>query len=270
MYNAFKLANTKDLNIINEVNVLTTYLLKSVGVNMNFAPVLDIYRNENNKAIGNRSYGKNIDDIINYGLLFMKEMQKNNIVSVVKHFPGHGITSTDSHFVLPKIKNIELLEKEDLQVFYKSIENGADAIMVGHLKLEGYGKDAASINKEIIDKYLISKNYNGLIVTDDLRMKSLSLLEKIENNVKKSIEAGNNLILIKYQKGDFKLYDKLLKMVKNGMINQDCINNSADKIIYYKEKYKMSNELIINNLDIEKINKKIIELNEYIDNISND
>lgn len=266
MYNASKQASSKDMKVINEVNKITTYLLKSVGVNMNFAPVLDICRNGNNKAIGNRSYGSNVKDVLTYSLPFMKEMQKNNIVAVCKHFPGHGATNKDSHFVIPKINDIATLEKEDIKVFNESIKYGADAIMVGHLVLKGYGRKPASINKDIIDKYL--NKFNGLIVTDDIRMSALRLFRSVRKNVKRSIEAGNNLIMIKYQKGDIKLYRKLFKMVKNYEIDIECINRSINKVLKFKEKYQINNNIISNKLDVNKINDRIKLVNEYIDKIS--
>ena len=265
MYNALKQSETKDLKVITEINKITTFLLKSVGVNMNFAPVLDIYRSDKNKAIGNRSYGTNINDIINYGLPFMKEMQKNNIVSVIKHFPGHGATNKDSHFVLPKINDLKSLEKEDIKVFESAFKYGADVLMIGHLVIKGYGNKPASINKNIISKYL--SNYNGLLVTDDLRMNALRLFRSTKKNIIRSIEAGNNLIMVKYQKGDYKLYKKLAKLVNNCEIDIEAIDKSANKILQFKEKYKVNNDLITNHLDIDKINKRIKIINEYIDKI---
>lgn len=266
IYNPFKQANTKDIRIINEANKITTYLMKSVGVNMNFAPVLDICLDEFDKAIGNRSYGKTKEDVIKYAIPFMKEMQESQIISVVKHFPGHGATHKDSHFVLPKIKNIESLENEDMKVFDYAINNGADAMMVGHLVLKGYGNKPASINKKIIQKYIYDKyNYNGLLITDDLRMGALRLFRSVKNNIKRSIEAGNNVIMIKYKKGDIKMYKKLIKMVNNCEIDPELINNSSKKIMKIKKEYNLTNELISTKLDLEKINKRIKLINEYID-----
>ena len=260
---ALKQAQTKDMNIINAVNELTTYLLKSVGINMNFAPVLDIVRSDNNKAIGNRSYGNNKEDVIKYALPFMNCMQKNNIISVVKHFPGHGATNKDSHFIIPKVKNIELLEKEDIDVFNAAFKNNSDAVMVGHLRLKGYGRKPASINKKIIDKYL--NGFNGLIITDDLRMNFLQRIYGLKNCVKTSINAGNNIIMIKYQKGDYKLYGKLLKMLKQCEIDPEIVNNSAKKIIEFKKKYKISDELVANKLNISFLNDRIKKINDLID-----
>lgn len=263
---AYKQACTKNLEIINEVNKITCYLLKSVGVNMNFAPVLDILRDEKNKVIGNRSYGNNAADIIKYGFPFMNEMKKNNIISVVKHFPGHGLTSDDSHLVLPRIKNLNEMNNIDSKIFESAIKNGADAIMVGHLLIKGYGLDPASINEKIISKYLVDKyKYNGLIITDDVRMGSLRFFRRTKNTIKKAVKAGNNIIMIKYKKGDSKLLQKLNKMVKDCEFDPLVINNNFNKILDYKEKYKLNNNLVNPKLDIEKINKIIKKLNQMID-----
>jgi len=267
IYSPLKQSKANNIKIINAVNDITTYLLKNVGVNMNFAPVLDIYRNDKNKVVGNRSYGEAKEDVIKYGIPFMKKMQKNGIISVVKHFPGHGITSKDSHLVLPKIKNIKLLEEKDMKVFEEAIKSGADAIMVGHLILKGYGLKPASMNKKVIDKYLKNQyNFDGLIITDDLRMNIIKYIYGIKNSIKKSIDAGCNLIMIKYKKGDEKkLYKKLFDMVKYYEIDPEFINNSAKKIVNMKKKYNISNDKLKPQLELDLVNKKINKINEAIE-----
>lgn len=269
IHNALAQSNTNDMNLINSVNEITSYILKKVGINMNFAPVLDIVRSNKNKVIGNRSYGNNYNDVVKYAIPFMKQLQKDGIISVVKHFPGHGLTINDSHFILPKIKNLEMLEKEDLKVFEEAIKNGADAIMCGHLLLKGYGITPASLNKKIINDFLLKKtNYKGILMTDDLRMKSLKILGNIRKNVKNSILAGNNIVMIKFKKGDKKkLYEKLLKDVKNYDIDPKLINDSAKKIIKLKIDYKIGNNIDNNkvNISINNLNKKIKNINGYIE-----
>ena len=259
---AKKIASLKETEM-NYIHKLTTYLLNSVGVNMNFAPVLDVVRDSKNKAIGNRSYGNDSSVILKCALDFMKEMQKNNIISVVKHFPGHGLTNRDSHVFLPKIKDIDTMKQVDIKVFYDAIKSGADAIMVGHLTIKGYGIMPASINKKIVSDLLINNGYKGLIITDDLRMKPLRLLCKEKKCVKKAINVGNDILMIKYKKGDLKrLYDPLMKQLKKFEIDIEKVSKSAKKVISYKNKYKITDELIDNKLDIVKINKNIRKLNE--------
>ncbi len=262
IYNARRQANTKNISVINACNEITSYLLSSLGVNMNFAPCLDIVRNDKSKAIGDRSYGDNIKDVITYGIPFMKSLQKNNIISVVKHFPGHGATNKDSHIFLPKVYNVKNLKKEDIRVFEAAISSGADAIMVGHLVLKGYGSKPATLNKKIINNLLIKKyNYNGLIVTDELRMNYLSYLYGMKRVIKKSIEAGNNVLMIKYHNNDDKLYKNIYKMLDKLELNIDLINKSADKILSIKNKYHINDDLINPKLNIDLINKKIDEVN---------
>lgn len=269
LYSANHVALANDKNISDEVNMITTKILSSVGVNMNFAPVLDIVRNNKNKVIGNRSYGNNPKVVLENGISFMREMQKNNIISVVKHFPGHGLSNKDSHFSIPKIKDIDTLKKEDLNVFASSFKYGADAVMIDHLQVKGYGLKPTTINSKIISDLLIDKcKYNGLIVTDDLRMNFLKYFYGIKKCVKKSIEAGSNVLLIKYKKNDVKkVYKKLLKSVKCLDIDPEKIDKSYKKIISIKKKYNLTNELKELDINIDSVNKKIKEVNERIDNI---
>jgi len=267
LYSPSKQAQTDNLKIIEATNEITTYLLKSCGVNMNFAPDLDINRNEKNKAVGSRSYGKNIDEIIKYGIPFMKKMKENDIISVIKHFPGHGATNKDSHIVLPKIKDVKNLEDNDMKVFEYAIKNDADTIMNGHLILKGYGLKPTTLNKKIIDTYLKDKyKFKGLLITDDLRMNTLKYIYGVKRSVKYSIEAGHNMVMIKYKKGDYnKLYKKLFNMVKYCEIDPEIINNSAKKVISLKKKYNLKDELVNPKLNIELINNKIEKINNAID-----
>lgn len=267
IYSAAKQAKTKNLKIITACNEITSYLLRSVGVNMNFAPTLDIVRNDKNKVIGNRSYGKTVEEVIKYGLPFVDTLKNNNIIPVIKHFPGHGATNKDSHLTLPKVKDVEKLEKEDMQVFQAAFDSGVDAIMLGHLVIKGYGLAPASLNKKIIQNYLIDKfKFNGVIITDDLRMNALRYSCGLKRSVQKSINAGSNVVMIKYKQGDRdKLYKKLLMMVKYCEIDPEIINNSAKKIISLKKKYEVNDNLIDTKLNIDLINNKIKEINNAID-----
>ncbi|MGN1358115.1 MAG: glycoside hydrolase family 3 N-terminal domain-containing protein [Bacilli bacterium] len=261
IYNPLRQAKTGDIDIVNKCNEITAKILSDVGVNMNLAPLVDINYNSDNTSIGNRSYGDK-EAVIKYGLPMIEMMKKHGIISVVKHFPGHGLVKTDSHYLIPVINDVSLME-DDLEIYDKAISNGADAIMIGHLKVCGYGSKPASINKEIIDKYLIKKyDYKGLIITDDLRMNTMKYMYGIKNVISKSIEAKNNILMIKYKKGDIKkVYNELYKMIDKGKIDKNLINNSYEKIINFKNKYKLSNDIKDGNIDIDEINKEIIDVN---------
>ena len=135
---------------------ITGELLHKLGINMDFAPVLDIKRFDDNHAIGDRAYSENIEEVSKYGIEYMQALQKNGVISIAKHFPGHGATKTDSHFRLPKIEEeMETLEKEDMQPFKEAIKHKVDGILMGHLKISKVtGKLPASMSKRFITKYL--------------------------------------------------------------------------------------------------------------------
>lgn len=263
----YKQGMTENINVINSINEITTYVLKSVGINMNFAPVLDINRDYKNKIIGSRSYGKNKDDVIKYGIPFMKCLQNNGIISVIKHFPGHGATDRDSRIGIPRLENIEIIENEDMKPYEIAIKNGCDAIMTAHLRIKGYGLRPVTYNKKIIEDCLLNKyNYNGLIVTDDLRM-GLKRFSNIKKRIVKCVESGNNLIVVKYKKGDLlRIYKDLYKMVKNYEVDIEKIDTSYKKIVSMKNKYNINDSEISTKIDVDLINKKIKKINEFIDN----
>lgn len=265
IYSVGKQASTKNDDIIHKCNKITSNILRDVGVNMNLAPVVDI-NYDNSKIIGNRSYGSSASEVIRYATISMNDYKEEGIIPVVKHFPGHGLVNTDSHYLMPVISDTKKME-DDLLVYDSLIKSGCDALMVGHLKVSGYGSEPATFNKNIIKKYLIDRyNYQGLIITDDLRMNTMKYIYGIKNMVNKSIQAGSNILMIKYKRGDTrKLYKDLYKMVDKGKIDNKLIEDSYNKIINIKNKYKISNDKNDVVIDIDKINKEIRCVNKEID-----
>ena len=247
---------------------ITGEVLHKLGVNMDFAPVLDIKRFADNHAIGDRAYSENIDEVSKYGLEYMQALQKNGVISVVKHFPGHGVTKTDSHFRLPKIEEeIETLEKEDMQPFKVAIEHKVDGILMGHLKISKVtGNLPASMSKRFITKYLRKKyRYNGLVITDDVRMKGVRIRYGKNNAVKKAFFACNDMIIFKYD-NDISVIDKIIQLAKENKIKMKRINKSVMRILKVKEQYELKDEIVkkdetfiteINN-QIEEIRQKVL------------
>ena len=147
--------STKDENLVKQAGELTGKILKKLGVDMDFAPVLDIKRFSDNHAIGDRAFSENVDKVCKYGLEYAQELQKHRIIPVVKHFPGHGATNQDTHFTLPKIKCTMNELKDDLKPFEKAIDKKIPAILVGHLVIKKEtGKLPASLSKRFITKYI--------------------------------------------------------------------------------------------------------------------
>ena len=240
---------------------ITGQILRKSGFNLNFSPVLDIKRFENNHAIGDRSFGSDKEEVAKFGITAMKELQKNKVISAIKHFPGHGATKQDSHNFLPVInEKIEKLEKEDMYPFEQAIKHGADVVLVGHLLIKNItGIYPASLSRKFIAKYLRMKyRYNGVIITDDLKMKAIKVLYGTKLSVRKAFEAGNDIIVFRYNnKKEVEVIEQIISLVKKGKIKENRINKSVKRIIDLKNKYEISDTEEIQGIEIEKVNKEI-------------
>ena len=144
-----------------------------LGINVNFAPTVDVNNEPNNPVIGYRSFGEDPDNVAQKGLAYALAMQNNGVLPSMKHFPGHGNTVTDSHYALPIVKNsLEEINKIELLPFKYLIDNGVKGAMVGHLffpALEPVVNKSSSLSKNIVTDLLKDKmNYDGIIFTDGL------------------------------------------------------------------------------------------------------
>ena len=240
---------------------ITGELLYKLGVNMDFAPVLDIKRFADNHAIGDRAYSEDIEEVSRYGIEYMQALQENGIVSVVKHFPGHGATQTDSHFRLPKIDtDMKTLEKEDMKPFKEAMAYGTDAMLIGHLVIPRVTKlYPASMSKKVINYIRQELNFNGIIITDDMRMKSVRLLYGKDRAIKRAFKVGNDLIMVKYSKDD-RVFKKIEKAVVREKISEEKLDESVKKILDLKSKYNVNDDLKIEKMDVKKYNEKILRI----------
>lgn len=267
--NAFEIAKTKDIELVRKSGEIIGKMLKQTGINMNFAPVLDIKRFKDIHAIGNRCYGENAQEVETYGIEVMKEIQKQGVVSVIKHFPGHGRTKKDSHFFLPTITTKqEELQKTDMHVFQSAIEQGADAIMVGHIKIKDIDKKyPATLSKKILyEKLRMEWDYKGLITTDDIKMFAIRKRYSMIKAVQYAVLAGNNMILLglPYQK-IIKLMQKVDDKVSKLKIPIGYLNKSIATTLEMKKKYELIDQKS-RGIDIKQINNEIEQLNQKVIN----
>ena len=262
------IANKMGKKGVEKASHIIAEVLSKSNFNMNFAPVLDINRFQENTAIGDRSFGENTDIVSRFGIVQMHEFQKANIISVIKHFPGHGATVKDSHYKLPTITmNMKTLEKEDMKPFEIAIKNGADGVLVGHLKIRNvtFGVPC-SMSRKFLIKYLRKKyHFRGLIISDDLKMRAIKNWYGYKRAVVKAITAGNDVIIFRYTKNqEEKTILKLLKLARENKLNLYKINQSVKRILEIKLKYKLTDEMKNEKLDIEDINKQIELIREKV------
>lgn len=214
--------------------------LKEHKINMNFAPVLDIYSNSKNTVIGDRAFGDNEKIVETMGIATMKGLKDGNVIPVIKYFPGHGDTEVDSHIGLPVVeKSIDQLYDFELVPFKKAIESGADAVMVSHILMKQIDdKNPATLSYNLITRILRNDmEFSNVIITDDMCMKAITNRLSVEEASIKSIKAGSYIILIGSDVNKTKsVIEKIKLAVERNEISEKRIYESVYRILKLKEK----------------------------------
>lgn len=173
--------------------------LKRAGVHMNFSPVLDVNSNPHNPIIGVRSFGSDPANVTKMGLSLMNGFKAAGIVSVVKHFPGHGDTSVDSHYQVPVVNaTYRQLQQIHLAPFQQAVQNGVQGVMSSHILYPALDKkNIATFSAPILQDLLrVKMGFQGLIVTDSLDMKGATSFCTIADCAVRALHAGSDLVLL--------------------------------------------------------------------------
>ena len=208
-----------------------------IGINVNFAPDIDVNNEPNNPVIGFRSFGEDPDNVARKGAAYALALQNNGVLPSMKHFPGHGNTKTDSHHALPVIKNsLEEIEKIELYPFQYSIEKGVKGAMVGHLyfpALEPVVNKSSSLSKNIVTDLLKNKmNYDGIIFTDGLEMKGAYNGIDPDSVCLQTLMAGNDIMLLPINVE--KSINIIIEAAKNDALVRNRVEESCKKILRHK------------------------------------
>jgi len=183
-------------------------LFRNIGININTVPVLDVLRKSTSKIIGVRSFSNQADIVKKLGNICVEQYNLNKIGTVIKHIPGHGCASLDSHLKLPKVKlSINDLNKIDFSPFKSNVSKFA---MTAHILYQNIDNtNVATFSKKIIFDIIRKKiKFKGILISDDISMKALKF--DLITNAKKSLAAGCNIVL--YCAGN---YNELLKLIRN-------------------------------------------------------
>lgn len=217
--------------------------LAHLGINMNFAPSLDVNNNPDNPVIGVRSYSDDPKVVSEYGNKYIQGLQEKGVIATAKHFPGHGDTNVDSHLGLPMITHtLKELEKVELVPFKSAIKNGVNAIMTAHIVFSEIDQSGlpGTLSKVILTDLLRDKlNFQGLIVSDCMQMQAIDNQYTTERGTLMGIKAGLDIACISHtlekQVGALKLIEEA---VKKGEISEELIDEKVERILAYKEKTK--------------------------------
>ena len=251
-------------NMSYKVGEIIAQELKLMGYNMDYAPVLDVLSNPNNTVIGSRAFGRDVDTVSNLGVSVMKGISENNVISVVKHFPGHGDTSVDSHYGLPLVeKSLEELKELEFIPFQWAINNGADVIMVSHILLQSIdSENPATMSKKIISNILRNEmNFDGVVISDDMTMAAIMDNYDIGEASVKAINAGVDIILVCHgYDNEMQVLNSISEAVNSGEITEERLNESVYRILSLKNKYNLSDTTKVNSIGLQEINNKINNL----------
>lgn len=255
-----ELGKRNDISLSYNIGKLLGKELSAFGFNLDFAPVLDINSNPDNPIIGDRSFGTDAELVSELGLQMMKGIQSEQVISVIKHFPGHGDTAVDSHKELPIIqKSLAELHALELIPFKHAVEQGAEVVMVGHILLPKIDSTyPASISGRIITDVLREQlGYEGIIITDDMTMKAILNNLEIGEAAVSAVKAGNDIVLVAHNYANVKkAIDSIIKAIEDGEITEQRIDESVKRILSIKKKYNLSNKQI-DGVNIEELNQSI-------------
>lgn len=214
--------------------------LLSVGINVDLAPCLDVAKHPMDTFLEKRIISANADIVSTIGLRCIEGLQNSGMMSIVKHFPGHGATTADSHEVTPVVnKTLEDLMEYELVPFRAAVDGGVDGIMVGHIFYPNIDEqDIASMSKVIITDVLRGElGFDGVVMSDDFRMAGLRKRYKLEDAAVQFILSGGDLILCganhDYQR---QILKGLYSAVEDGTLSEQRINESVYRILKVKER----------------------------------
>lgn len=257
-----ELGKRNDASLSYNIGKLLGKELSAFGFNLDFAPVLDINSNPDNPIIGDRAFGTDAQIVSELGLQTMDGIQSEQVISVVKHFPGHGDTAVDSHKELPIIqKSLKDLQTLELIPFTRAIEHGAEVVMIGHILLPKIDSIyPASISEKIITDVLREQlDYEGIIITDDMTMKAILNTFEISEAAVSAVKAGNDIVLVAHDYANIKkTKEAILHAIETGEITEQRIDESVKRILAIKKKYNLSNKQL-DGVNIQELNRSINE-----------
>lgn len=215
--------------------------LKEMGINMNFAPIMDINSNPDNLVIGDRAFGDNPETVSVMGLAFIQGTLDQGIIPVAKHFPGHGDTLVDSHTDLPVVEHsMDRLNSFELIPFQQAVDKEVPAIMSAHILLPQLDKDyPATLSSNIINGILREQfGFNGVVFSDDLDMGAITKLYGPGEAAVRAVKSGIDILLVGHtREGMVQAFDALVAAAVSGDIDSDMIDRAVLRVLTMKERF---------------------------------
>lgn len=237
---ALSIGSSGNEEITERMGYYNSVLLKSLGFNMNLAPVVDIISDKKPTFIGNRAFGVNVNQAVEMSRAFALGQKLGGIMPTLKHFPGHGSGFVDSHLVLPtRNDTLEEMLKSDLLPYTNLNQDvSPEAIMVAHIafpKIDPSGLPAA-FSKIFLQDILRKKlKFDGIVITDDIEMAGARVTTSLGERAVKSLVAGADMIMVAWNRAAQKSsVNKVIAAVKSGQLPESRVNESVERILTAK------------------------------------
>lgn len=225
--------------ILFEVATIMSEELLACGVNLNLAPVCDIWNNEQNKVIWDRAFGTDHETVSKFISSMIRGFQTNGILSCAKHFPGHGNTTKDSHYDLPIVKkSLEQIKAEEIQPFIKAVKARVDFIMMAHIIVEEIDPNLpCSLSPRAHEMLRNDLKFKGLILSDDMQMKAITDHRGTGEAAMMAIRAGSDLVEYRDMEEAMLGLEGLKKAQKDKTIKSHDFTDRLSRIEETKKRY---------------------------------
>ena len=236
----------EDLGKTKENALIIAEELSGLGINIDFAPVVDVNVNPDNPVIGGleRSFSQDPEKVALYASEFIEGLHEKNIVSAIKHFPGHGSSTQDSH--LGMVDVTDTYNEEELIPYQKLIEQGySDMVMTAHIVNRNIDPDFPATLSPLYIKKILRQDlgFKGVVVSDDMNMGAIVDNYGFDEALIKAIQAGCDILIISNNGSEYnekaaeEAVETIFQAVKEGELSEEQINESYDRIQELKEKY---------------------------------
>lgn len=221
-------------SIVHEVGSILGSELRAVGIDVNFAPVLDVDTNPRNPVIADRSLARDAREVARLGCEMIAGLQGAGVAACGKHFPGHGDTSLDSHHALPRLDHdLKRLNEIELVPFLAAAQCGVESMMTSHIVFTPLDPDLPATLSPIVLDGLLRKQigFDGVIFTDDMEMKSIASFYDFDEAVVRTIEAGADVITICHTlEKQERAIEVIAAAIRSGRLSRDRIDQSIARI----------------------------------------
>ncbi|MFN7685821.1 MAG: beta-N-acetylhexosaminidase [Oligoflexia bacterium] len=215
-----------------EIATLMARELKSVGINLNFSPIADINTNPKNPVIGRRSYGESEDQVSKFVSAIVRGHLTQRVQPCLKHFPGHGDTTVDSHYALPRVTTpIETLRNREFRPFQKGFKSGCNFVMTAHILFPHLDAQfPATLSKQILRPFLREElRYRQIIVSDDMEMQAITDHYGAEEAPRLAIEAGCDLLIYRSEAAARTAHSALVSALDSGKLDPELVLTAAER-----------------------------------------